>query len=347
MDRDDLLIGLGVAATALSAAEIFLQMQDRAESKTKFHRERKTMERPWERFDPYSGWEPLPGFVSSDVIINSHGFRGQDMSRGKVARIMCLGDGTTFGPPGEKNTYPHALQTTLARRRTSRLVEVVNAGVSGHSTCNMLFRLPQLLRFRPGIVIVFAGWNDLNNEAPGCYRDNRRRFSSYWHYLDGKNIYCHLAAKLRESAGLKNRKPLPVSYSLDEFVPFNFEYNLRKIIGGIRRKSAHPVLLTLPKLIPGSLSRLSAAVKSRANLPDFIEDGDLKGFLKLYRAYDAIIRQVAEETGCTLFDAARYFERLKEPRGSLFEDTRHLTAEGSKALGKFVANSLIEKELVT
>ena len=62
MDRDDLLYCAGIAATIMGTAEIILRLKDRSQSKTRFIRERRTTDRPWEQFDPLSGWEPAPGF---------------------------------------------------------------------------------------------------------------------------------------------------------------------------------------------------------------------------------------------------------------------------------------------
>ena len=347
MDNDDLLTGIGIAATVAGTAEIILRLRDRAESKLKFHRERKTLDHPWEQFDPQSGWEAIPRFVSGDVIINSHGFRGCELLKENVTRVMCVGDSTTFGPPGEKHTYPHALQTSLNRRRTKQKVDVINAGINGHTTCNMLFRIQRLMKFRPGVVIVFAGWNDLFNDTPGCYRDTRERSGSYWQLQSGNSKRFHLLTKLRESAGHVQKKPLPLSYTLDEFIPFNYENNLRKILAVIRKNRAVPALLTLPKLIPDTLKGFTEKDKSRADLPDFLENGDFEGFLKLYNTYDSAVRQIASDTETALFDAAQLFEELKEPRGQLFEDTLHLSPAGYGKLGRFVAKSLIDKELIS
>ncbi len=346
MGRDDLLYGLGITVTALGAVEIILRLKDRSESKTRFHRERWTVEHAWERFDPQSGWELAPGFASGDIQINSHGFRGQELTDADITRVMCIGDSTTFGPPEDKHPYPHTVQTVLARRRLNRSVEVINAGVCGHSTYNILFRIKRLLRFKPNVVILFTGWNDLFNESIDRYQDFRQPYSSYWHFLSGKNVNCHLLSKLREAVGYTRNEPIPLSYSIEEFVPFNFEYNLTKLLTIIKAASAKPVLLTLPKLIPDAPSKLSGKDVSKAHLPDFLEERDFKGFLRVYSAYNNIIRTVADEMDVMLFDAAALFEELKKPRGTFFEDTHHLTPEGCNVLGKFIAKSLVEKGII-
>jgi lysophospholipase L1-like esterase len=346
MRKGNILYGACIAATALGTAEIILRVRDRAASKERFYHDRRTMERPWERFDPYSGWELVPNFVTSDVRINRQGFRGPDLMKGGITRILCLGDSTTFGPAGEKNPYPHVVQAVLARRRMSRPVEVINAGVNGHATCNMIFRIKRLLRFNPDIIIICAGWNDLYNEPIDRYEDSRQSYSSYWHYLSKKNVRIHLLAKVRELTGSSDRKPIPLSYSPGEFVPFNFEYNLTMLITMIRKASVIPALVTLPKRFSDTGSAPGINDFQKAALPDFIEDGDFDSFLKVYHSYNTIIRQVAEEKDLPLFDAAAEFGRMKDSSDSCFEDIRHLTPEGCRVLGEFVAQSLIEKGLV-
>ena len=346
MRKDDILYGTCFALTVLGAAEVILRLKDRAANKISFMHEKRTMERSWERFDPLSGWELVPGYVKGEVRINRHGFRGPELIRGEKLRIMCLGDSTTFGPIEQKFTYPNVLQEKLVKQRMSRPVEVVNAGVTGHSTYNMLFRLKRLLSYKPDIIIVCAGWSDMYGEAIDKYTDNRSPYSSYWHFLSRKNIHSHIVSNICEALDIKDRKPLPLSYSTDEFVPFNFEYNLKKILTKIKKASVQPVLLTLPKLIPNALSRLTVAIKEKALLPDFLKDDDYKGFIQLYKSYDSVLHQVAQELDVPLFDAAARFNKLKDSRASYFEDNRHLTSKGSKTLGEFVAESLTGKGII-
>ena len=346
MDRNKALISALVAASALGAAEGVLRLRDRANSRTRFLRERWTLDRTWEQFDPRSGWELKPGYVSDDVRINRYGFRGPELIKGDFQKVICLGDSLTFGSAGEKNTYPDSFQIELAKKCTGRPVEVINAGVSGHTTYNMLFRLKRIMRFSPDVVIILAGWNDLYEETITRYQDNRQPFSSFWHIESQKNVRFHVWSLLCETIRSKNRKPFPLSYTPDEFVPFNFEYNLTKIIDCIRKYSAESVLVSLPKLIPDDLSLISPEDRKKILLPDFIEEGDLESFLKVFRSYDTIIRALASEKEVPLIDTEKMFEEPEISRGSLFEDSHHLNAEGYCRLGRFIAGELKEKGLL-
>ncbi|MFA6471241.1 MAG: GDSL-type esterase/lipase family protein [Candidatus Latescibacterota bacterium] len=344
MGRNKVLMSALAASSALTAAEAVLRLKDRANSRARFLRGRWTFERSWEQFDYHSGWELKPGYISGDIRINGDGFRGNELIRGDFKKIMCLGDSLTFGSAGENITYPHVLLSGLMKN-SSEPIEVINAGVSGHTTYSMLLRLKRIMRYNPDMVVILAGWEDLFSEDITRYQDNRQPFSSYWHIDSRKNVRFHVWSLLRETMRAGNRKPFPLSYTPDEFVPFNFEYNLTKIIDRIQKYSARAVLVTLPKLIPDDPALIPAENRKKIVLPDFIDEGDFESFLKVYQSYDTIIRALASEKNVPLIDVKQMVEKL-DTRDTLFEDTGGLSVEGYIALGRFIGIELKEKGLV-
>lgn len=347
MDRDDILCTAAGLLTLAGIGETALRLRDRNAAKARFLRERWTLEKDWERFDAVTGWELIPGYSSDDLRINRHGFRGPELTCERTRRVMCLGDSVTFGPPGEKTPYPYVARETLLKVDSELPVEVINAGVGGHSSANMRFRIPRLMRLKPAVTVVFAGWNDLFSEDISRYADHRRPSRSYWHITGGRNIRSHLCAAIAGALGNKPRTPVPVSYKSEEFVPFNFAFNLAAIIDGIRKAGSTPVLMTLPNLLPADMSRLTPAMTKKIMLPHYIATGDYEEFLTIYQAYDTIIRATAEETGAALLDTAGLIDSQKRPRSTFFEDTCHLSKQGHTLLGKYLAEQLIEMELIT
>jgi hypothetical protein len=89
---------------------------------------------------------------------------------GAQVRILCVGDSHTFGAGVEpEESYPAQLQALLDERAAGRF-SLVNLGVPGMSTTQVRNRLPlQVARYRPDVVIVWAGVNDYWNtgETPG------------------------------------------------------------------------------------------------------------------------------------------------------------------------------------
>jgi lysophospholipase L1-like esterase len=83
-------------------------------------------------------------------------------------RILCVGDSHTYGAmvkPAE--AYPARLQRLLDEQAPGEF-SVLNLGVPGMNTAQVRSRLPvQVSRYRPDLVIVWAGINDLWNRAEG------------------------------------------------------------------------------------------------------------------------------------------------------------------------------------
>jgi lysophospholipase L1-like esterase len=85
---------------------------------------------------------------------------------GAVVRILCVGDSHTFGAGVPENeSHPAWLQRLLDERAPGRY-SVINLGLPGMSTTQVRNRLPmQIARYRPNLVVVWAGINDRWNRA--------------------------------------------------------------------------------------------------------------------------------------------------------------------------------------
>ena len=87
-------------------------------------------------------------------------------------RIMAVGDSHTYGAliPAAQS-YPAHLKAFLDRVQRGRY-SVVNLGLPGMSTTQVLNRLPDNVdRYRPDVVIIWCGvnngWNESEIDAPG------------------------------------------------------------------------------------------------------------------------------------------------------------------------------------
>ncbi len=346
MKHKGLIFAGAAAISAFGLAEGVLRLRDKAAARARYRREHWTLARPWEQFDYRSGWELRPGFDSGSIRINRDGFRGPELGERWGKRILCLGGSSTFGPSGEDAPWPRVLQELLNGDDASAPVEVINAGVTGHTTDNMRFRLDKVGEYAPDVTVLLAGDEDLLADNITRYRDNRQRFSSFWHIESQRSIRCHACSLFLETAGCGERKPSPLCYSPDEFVPFNFEYTLRGILEALIRQGTIPVLVTIPSLVPDDPAPLDEMTREKLNLPVWLNEDAPAAFRTVRRSYDTIVRALAKEEEIPLIDAAHAFEVTALPRHALFEDVFRLTARGCRVLGEAVARSLREEGLV-
>ena len=136
--------------------------------------------------DPARFWKLKPGFhgqVSDNypwqVSVNAHGMRGPDVPIEKPTntfRILSIGDSSAFGwgvPP--EQTYAGALERILNENAGSVRCQVLNAGVPGYSSYQGLQYLRrELLAYKPDLVLVYFGLNDLTGAR--YYADKDQRF---------------------------------------------------------------------------------------------------------------------------------------------------------------------------
>ncbi len=119
---------------------------------------------------------------------NSLGYRGPEITRPKpegVFRIVALGGSTTYGIsiPWQE-AYPAQLQRTLRDEYGYTNVEVINAGVMGYTSWDLLANFEfRVLELDPDLIIVYEGINDVDtrlvdpryydslNSARGTWRD--------------------------------------------------------------------------------------------------------------------------------------------------------------------------------
>ncbi len=103
-----------------------------------------------------------------DVVnVNNIGLRGLDINQKQsdTYRIFMVGGSTTFGSkaPSDNNTIPKYLENILNSKYDKKF-EVINAGIGGASSyheINLIY--DKLLKFEPDMIIVYDGWNDLQN----------------------------------------------------------------------------------------------------------------------------------------------------------------------------------------
>jgi len=107
------------------------------------------------------------------------GFRGSVVygREHKAFRIVCLGGSSTYDTQvSEPDSYPRQLEGLLAKELPQG-VEVINAGLGGYCTANIIPLLSlRIVELKPQLAIFYVGFNDAFNRI---------------HYADFKWDYTH------------------------------------------------------------------------------------------------------------------------------------------------------------
>ncbi len=300
----------------------------------------------YERYNPRTGrLELIPNLKytnsrGQEFWINSKGFVGPefgDQPGAGVYRIIALGDSCTFATGFWQIGYPSVLQRLLNNSWSSRRFEVINAGIEGYNSAHALDRIrDELLRYRPHLMIIYIGWNDLMKTDPS----SASRVDSYrW-----------LAELMDRSYLIKAYKKLlfvdvrPLVYqprtdeaaedtvAFADFVPNGYRANLEAMIRLLRHYGVEVVLVTLPTVVrPG----MTGEEVRRANVffPYFAGAYGVSRLLSLHRAYNRTIVDVSRTEGIEVVDLAAVFESLGE-KTPYFWDTMHPNERGNALIAE-------------
>ena len=132
----------------------------------------------------YLSYTPTPNYRKGGTFHNSLGYRNNEFSLEKpssVYRIVALGGSSTYDIRIEDNekTFTAQLEKLLKEEHGYQNVEVINAGVPGHNSWEILINLEfRVLDLDPDLVIIYEGTNDVHARLvePSAYRgDNSGR----------------------------------------------------------------------------------------------------------------------------------------------------------------------------
>ncbi len=99
------------------------------------------------------------------------------LETGAPAKVVCFGDSVTglYYHTGGRRTYTDMLGIALKQIYPKAEVEMINAGISGHTTENALARIDKdVLSHKPDLVTVMFGLNDMVKVPIGKYEANLR-----------------------------------------------------------------------------------------------------------------------------------------------------------------------------
>ena len=127
---------------------------------------------------PYLSYFPTPNYEKGQTFHNSLGYRNDEFpleKPGGVFRIVALGGSSTYDVSIKDNddTFTAQLEKLLKEDYGYQDVQVINAGVSGYNSWEILVNLEfRVLDLDPDLVIIYEGTNDVHARMvePSAYR---------------------------------------------------------------------------------------------------------------------------------------------------------------------------------
>ncbi len=97
------------------------------------------------------------------------------LEAGKPTKVVCFGDSVTgvYYHTGSRRAYTDMLGIALQKAVPGSRPEMINAGISGHTTVNALSRIERdVLKHQPDLVTVMFGLNDMTRVPLEDYEKN-------------------------------------------------------------------------------------------------------------------------------------------------------------------------------
>ncbi len=290
---------------------------------------------------------PFTTYAANPTNIN-HNAQGYRAKKGKVYKadsesinIVSLGGSSTYGTRVyTKDSYPYLLEETLRQSTyTEKTINVINAGLGGYSTPNIISLLSgKIVHLNPEIIIFYVGFNDAWTRLmfSGFKLDYSHAQKSwvepdfaFWRYSKFLDI---VAGKL----GYPSAKPhihsiawQQMSGSPDTNLSNSsvdaFRANLMTLIGITRTHGSIPILVT------------QATDFRNHPLP-----ANNKEWMQALEQHTKVIAQVANSMSVDLIDVRSPMTNRKE----YFLDVLHMNRTGNKQRAKIIADYLIQNKLM-
>lgn len=290
------------------------------------------------------------------VTHNSLGLRGPETTLEKpkhVTRVLCLGDGTTYGSglSDEQQTYPARLAHYLSISRPEEDFEVLNLGTPGYTTFEGLIDLAvRGIELKPDYVVVCLAGNDARAALHGDPLPDNSHYRAVWpsgdvsgleRFLETSYLYRIARAQLSDWSDTRERFASGLTRRTTEAETEhsaqdpstrgfrNFRRNLKSIVALSRAAGARVVFCTQP-----------------TDRGDYEDSESARALLEAHTRLNSILQKSAPVMGASFADTALVLEteaeRQREESGSesLFGYRTGLRAPGADLFALTVADAL-------
>jgi len=286
----------------------------------------------------------LPDQKLDVVNVNGFGLRGTDIfqKQNDTYRIFMVGGSTTFGSkaPSDNDTIPKYLENILNSKYDKKF-EVVNAGIGGASSYTEINLInDRLLDLEPDMIIVYDGWNDLqNNYIPFDVKNASYSLDNHILMKKIESIFYLPRAiqtiehKISSELFLLNTGKVNLGYSLtteDTFALKSKSWSNRWNDFCLNDYSFSTYIFLQPILGTGD-KKLSNFEK------ELLDDPTVPPLSNFYHLME---KELSNITNCNTHDLSRTFDNYSIP---IYFDYGHTFIDGNQ----IIANNIYERILPT
>ncbi len=286
-------------------------------------------------------------------FINEHGSRGASFKLPKppgVRRIVVLGGSTVFDLNADEGfDWPHLVEKFL-KEKGHHQVEVINAGIPGHTSSDSLGRLyTEIWQWEPDYLMIYEAWNDikyfnsLSYDAPLIRlvkpsNSDADPFKTYQGTMDYLLSYSQLYVKIRSRyfawkhpVGSEGRFKEERRDNVGDLGLAQFRLNLETFVDVSRNIHAIPILIT-----QATLASPTNTAEDRKRIGYGYVGLSHEGIVRAYEKCRQVILQTAREKNANVLDLMPELQGKSE----LFHDHDHTTSHGSEEVARRVAHFL-------
>ena len=304
----------------------------------------------------YLSYAPTPGYRNGLTSHNSLGFRNAEVSLqkpGGVYRIVALGGSSTYDVRIEDNarTFTAQLEELLRTQYGHPAVEVINAGVPGYNSWEMLINLEfRVLDLDPDLVIIYEGTNDVHARmvAPGTYRGDNSGRRQPW-TVPPVALWEH-SALLRIFARSLN---LTRQVSIDDFVSapsylsWPYEYRLdEEALDPAELLSQNPPVFfrrNLENMIAvAEAQEVEVLLSTWAYSPNLSDYAAKDYYQRAFQENNEVVVDVAHSRDVPLFDFAAVMPQV----AAYWADGRHVNEAGAAEKAQLFAQFIETQGLI-
>ena len=306
---------------------------------------------------PYLSYYPTPNYRKGQTFHNSLSYRNNEFPLEKpsgVYRIVALGGSSTYDVRIENNqkTFAAQLEKMLKEEYGYQNVEVINAGVPGYNSWEMLINLEfRVLDLDPDLVIIYEGTNDVHARLvePSSYRGDDSGRRQAWQ-IPPVALWEHSALFRMMSRTINFTRQV----SIDDFVssptflswPYEYRLNESGVDPDEILKENPPVYFrrNLENMIAVAKENNTEIMFSTwAYSPYFNDYASKVSYEQGFKENNKVVKEVANSHAIPLFD----FASVMPQDVQYWADGRHVNEAGALLKADLFAEFIHTQGLIT